>query len=246
MRNSISIRCASVVNTRFGSRTACSAIHWSFVDTVCEFKASPVFPPSETSYPISPSLPWVPWVSSSPRSLVLYETKTAHGSSRSLRSSLASGTLLLSLWFVSPLRARSPWGNARSAPGPFGKPVVLAPAVCGREVVGSPKFPSYPCAYMPRSPQTPVVSLPACHNARKDCCLPMHAIRRLSLPSDGKIILIDHDYTYFGVQFRGLHARYTRLHTLRYRNARGFTTDLLARLWSGRTCLSATCGAPTG
>lgn len=42
---------------------ACSAIHWSFVDTVCELKVSPVFPSSETSCPASPSLPWVPWTS---------------------------------------------------------------------------------------------------------------------------------------------------------------------------------------
>jgi len=174
---------------------------------------------------------------SSPRSLVLYETKTAHGSSRSLRSSLASGTLLLSLWFVPPLfKARSPWGNARRTPGPFGKPVALAPATCDREVVGSPKFPSYPCAYMPRSFQTPVVSPPTGHDAGKDCCLPIHPMRRLSLPSGVKIILIDHNYTYFRVQFRGLHACYPRLHTPRYRNARGFTTDLPARLWPGRTC----------
>ena len=55
----------------------------------------------------------------------------------------------------------------------------------------------------------------------------MDALRRLSLFSGEEIILTDHDYTYFGVQFHGLHPRYTRLRTLRYRNARGFTTDLL-------------------
>jgi hypothetical protein len=49
------------------------------------------------------------------------------------------------------------------------------------------------------------------------------------------------------VQFRGLHPRYARLCTSRYRHARGFTTDLSAGLWSGRTCLTAApCGAPTG
>ena len=88
----MSIRCASVVNTRFGSRTACSAIHWSFVDTVGELKVSPVFPSSETSCPASPSLPWVPWASvphvpdfqaslALPPS-VLCSAKTAHRPSR--------------------------------------------------------------------------------------------------------------------------------------------------------------------
>ena len=56
---------------------------------------------------------------------------------------------------------------------------------------------------------------------------PLHAMRRLSLPSDGKNILDDHDYTYFGAQSHGLHPRYTRLRTPRYQNARGFATDLL-------------------
>jgi hypothetical protein len=108
-----------------------------------------------------------------------------------------------------------------------------------------PSSGSYPYAYMPR-PQTPVVSLPTRHDAERDCCLPISALRRLSLPSGGKIILTDHDYTYFGAQSHGLHAHYTRLHTPRYRNARGFITDLLATLWSGRTCLTTGCGAPTG
>jgi len=42
-----------------------------------------------------------------------------------------------------------------------------------------------------------------------------------------------HDYTHFGAQSRGLHPRYTRLRTSLCRDARGFTTDRLARLWSG-------------
>ena len=52
-------------------------------------------------------------------------------------------------------------------------------------------------------------------------------MRRLSLLSEVETILTDHDYTYFGAQSHGLHSRYSRLHTPRYRNARGFTTDLL-------------------
>src|SRR2546422_9195464 len=39
-----------------------------------------------------------------------------------------------------------------------------------------------------------------------------------------------HDYTHFGAQSRGLRPRYTRLRTAPCGEARGFATDLLARL----------------
>ena len=139
-------------------------------------------------------------------------------------------------------------GNRISTPGPFGKPVALVlPAVCTGKRQALPSSRATPVRTCPVLLQTPVVSLPACLDARKDCCLPLHPIRRLSLPSDREIIPIDHNYTYFGAQCRGLHACYTRLHAPRYRNTRGFATDLPAQLWSGRTCLAATTpGAPTG
>ncbi len=38
-------------------------------------------------------------------------------------------------------------------------PVTLVPAITPKETGGSPEFPDYPCAHMPRS-QTPVVSCP--------------------------------------------------------------------------------------
>jgi hypothetical protein len=125
------------------------------------------------------------------------------------------GTLLLSLYFVSPLRARSPWGNARRAPGPFGKPVALAPAAYGREAMGSPKFPRYPCVYMPCSP-TPVVSFLTCLSVRKDCCLPPRGRRRLSFSFGWGRYPFDHDDFYFGVPYHGLHTHYTRPRTLHY------------------------------
>ena len=56
----------------------------------------------------------------------------------------------------------------------------------------------------------------------------------------GEIILLNHDYTYFGAQPRGLHSRYSRHRTPHCWNARGFATDLLARLWLGRTRLPVT------
>jgi len=44
---------------------------------------------------------------------------------------------------------------------------------------------------------------------------------------------------YFGAQSHGLHPHYTRLHTPRYRGARGFATVLLARRWTGRTRITS-------
>jgi hypothetical protein len=87
----------------------------------------------------------------------------------------------------------------------------------GKETGGSPKFPSYPYGYMPRS-QTPVVS----------CAL---AIPHPGLlPSGACKPSADHDSTHFGAQSRGLSPRYTRLRTAPYGEARGVATDLLARL----------------
>src|SRR4029453_1075373 len=53
-----------------------------------------------------------------------------------------------------------------------------------------------------------------------------------------------HHVTHFGAPSRGLSPRSTRLRTAPYGEARGVTTDLLARLSSGRTC-TLRC-SPTG
>ena len=47
------------------------------------------------------------------------------------------------------------------------------------------------------------------------------------------VIPMDHNIDYFGVLQHGLHPRYTRLQTPCYQDARGFTTDRLAKRWSG-------------
>jgi len=49
----------------------------------------------------------------------------------------------------------------------------------GKEIIGSPKFPSYPRKYMPRS-KTPVVSFTLAYFRVQDCCLPLAARCRLS------------------------------------------------------------------
>ena len=113
----MSIRCARVVKTRPGSRTAASAIHWSFVDTVGELKVSPVFPSSETSCPALPSLPWVPWalVPRVHRYYSRLRLPTVHPG-RFARRSLP-GTLLSSLCLYPLVEARDtgrPRVNART------------------------------------------------------------------------------------------------------------------------------------
>ena len=128
-----------------------------------------------------------------------------------------------------PLRAR----GQEEAPGharAFGHPVPHSGHVV-KETDGSPTFPSSPCGDLPRS-QTPVVS----------CVL---AIPHPGLlPSSACTPSAHHDSTHFGAQSRGLPSRYTRLRTAPYGEARGFATDRLARLSSGRTC-TLRC-APTG
>ena len=46
------------------------------------------------------------------------------------------------------------------------------------------------------------------------------------------VILMDHDKYLFGTRSRGLHTRYTWLHTYPYGYARRFATDLVANLLS--------------
>ena len=108
------------------------------------------------------------------------------------------------------------WSKRPDSARAFGHPVPHSGHVV-KETDGSPKFPSSPCEDMPRS-QTPVVS---CALA-----LPHPGL----LPSSHWKPSAYHDYTHFGAQSRGLSPRSTRLRTAPYGEARGVTTDLLARL----------------
>ena len=108
------------------------------------------------------------------------------------------------------------WSKRPEHARAFGHPVPQS-GHSVKEPGGSPKFPSSPCEDMPRS-QTPVVS----------CAL---AIARPGLlPSSACKPSAYHDYTHFGAQSRGLPSRYPRLRTAPCGEARGFATDLLARL----------------
>ena len=87
-----------------------------------------------------------------------------------------------------------------------------------KETVGSPKFPCCPHEHMPRS-QTPVVSwtlaiaclglLPSIACRTSAFSLPLH-LERLSFT---KHSFVDHDYTYFGAQSRGLRPCSSQLQT---------------------------------
>src|SRR5262245_36676431 len=113
------------------------------------------------------------------------------------------------------------WSKRPDHARAFGHPVPQSGPIV-KEPGGSPKFPSSPCADMPRS-QTPVVSRAL-------------AIARPGLlPSSACKPSASHHVTLFGAPSRGLPARYPRLRTAPCGEARGFATDRLARLLSGRT-----------
>jgi len=95
---------------------------------------------------------------------------------------------------------------------------------------------------LPSSQVPPLETCPAlrprwclAHSPKRtqDCCLPVTGNRRLSPRYELEGYPLDHDYTHFGAQSRGLRPRYTRLRTAPYGEARGFATDRLARRSSG-------------
>jgi len=77
------------------------------------------------------------------------------------------------------------------------KPVTHSPAVSPKETGGSPEFPDYPFAHMPRS-QTPVVSRPLAL-ARTGLLPSGHSIPSALGPVARTYPAVHHD-TFFGVQ----------------------------------------------
>jgi len=98
-----------------------------------------------------------------------------------------------------------------------------------QDLFGSPEFPSYPCKRMPCS-QTPAVSqLLAMARLR---LLPSGTLQPVGFPIR-RWLSTDRHSTIFRGSIDGLHSRSTLApHTLLPRSHPGFTTDLLARLWS--------------
>ncbi len=105
--------------------------------------------------------------------------------------------------------------------------------IFARRSFGSPQFPSYPFEHMPW-PKTPVVT---CILAKSLTGLLPSAKSNAStfLTLNARFILSDHNYTFFGAQYRAciLDSSGSRL-PLPGLPAE-FTTELLAKLCSGRT-----------
>ena len=120
-----------------------------------------------------------------------------------------------------------PWWKPPRHARTFGHPVSPSGMVARRQVA------------LPRSRATPMAACPALRPRWcprhlpwrvQDCCLPATGNRRLSPHYTLEGYPSVHDYTHFGAPSRGLPSRYTRLRTAPYGEARGFATDLLARL----------------
>jgi len=102
-----------------------------------------------------------------------------------------------------------------------------------KETFGSPKFPGYPCDYMPWS-QTPVVSW-SLAIARSEL-LPSVICRTSAFTLGLTRAIQNHNVQDFGAQFHSLQSRSIRLRTPPLPGLPAdFTTDLLAKLWSGKT-----------
>ena len=164
-----------------------------------------------------------------PLSQVLCSAKTATLSvSKHFACRLRPATLCASVGSCCPLRARPLVEAPRSrqgfwAPGPPFR-------ACDKETRGSPKFPSYPYACMPRS-ETPVGPL---HSPTRvgDYCLPAHANRRL--PTTLHMSGLHHAACILAPSssvrpLLGVHVE--------------VAPDPLARLSSGRTC-TVECSPP--
>jgi len=99
--------------------------------------------------------------------------------------------------------------------------------VSSKETSGSPEFPSYPFENMPWS-QTPVVTFELATVVLRSTAF--HCLQSVGFPPNRRVILTDHNYTFFGAQYRAcnLDSLSSRLPSpgLPVR----FTTDLLAKL----------------
>ena len=221
-------------------RATCCAISWLCVDMVCDLGVSSIVPARKTLCPASPSLQWVPWANSSPPSRFrccwnrrYYDPlRLPNVYLRIVRSSLSDpDTLRCSSH--SYLIAGHESFSAMPGFYRFFAGRTHHTDICARRSFGSPQFPSYPFEHMPWS-KTPVVTrmlaksptgfLPSAKSS---------ASAFLTLIA--RVILADHNYTFFGAQYRActLDSSGSRL-PLPGLPAE-FTTELPAKLYSGRT-----------
>jgi len=152
--------------------------------------------------------------SAPPRPSVLCSAKTAHCPScvASLLTRSPVPCPLPSLCVPSFLRLADCGETRRQRQGSWSAGTPTLPALHGKETLGSPKSPSYPCEYMPRS-QTPVA--PSSLALLQVRTAAFRTLQSVGFPSPraGEFILLNHDYTYLGAQPRGLHSRYSRHRT---------------------------------
>lgn len=174
-----------------------------------------IVPPGKTLSPASPSLQRVPRVSV-PRLLgfscsqpsVLCSAKTTVAPSRvASHARSRPDTLCPRVRFRPSGRVPAVRGS-RSALGPACSPACLTGVFTRRS--RSSRVPRLPlCVHAPLSDPGGVPSTRLCVSGTR--CLPAQPNRRLSRLSP--VILLDHNYKFFGALSRGLHARYTWLHT---------------------------------
>jgi hypothetical protein len=176
---------------------------------VGDLEVSPICPPSRTVCPASPSLQWVAWASLPHLPRYYAPLRLPPARLEPLRLSLASRYLACFGRFVVSLQGscagRSP--RARQGFWSSGPPF----RELHKETGGSPKFPSYPWRYMPRS-QTPVESRRLAKASLG--LLPSGAKKPSAFPSarpEGYPGV--HDRKDFGAPSRGLYPRSFQLRT---------------------------------
>ena len=109
--------------------------------------------------------------------------------------------------------SRLPGGGAHPlAPGHFCIPVCLPGARRKEMAVLSSSQATPLCACPARGPRWCPFDSPC----RLQDSQPSGAVRPSAFPGSRRVILSDHNYKFFGAQSRGLHARYTWLHTHPY------------------------------
>ena len=188
-------------------------VHEGCGDTMSELGVSLVYRTHGNALPDVACLPGGRLGLTSPRSTVLYNATTATWPSRGSLLVARSPLPCLLLAVCGLPAGLVGWSKRPTHARACGHPVPHSGSL-GKEPDGSPKFPSSPCADLPRS-QTPVVS----------CALAK--TRSGLLPSSACKPSASHKATRFGAPSRGLPAHYTRLRTAPYGEARGFATDRL-------------------
>src|SRR5262245_7453446 len=164
---------------------------------VGDLEVSPLFPPSRMVCPASPSLPWVAWASLPHLPRYCAPLRLPAVLLGSLRFRSLPHTLSASSVCVPSGSCGS--GSAPLTPGLLVNRYPFSSGNPNKETVGSPKFPSFPCDDMLRSPQTPVVSCLARPYARRTAAF--HSRQSVGvLPGFAGDYPVDHHYTHFGAR----------------------------------------------